>query len=71
MQILSQKVVWRSMRTFLQTTTNGVMVPWIQRRTEHSFRRDLTGIVVVGTRCLKDVKLDNMPLGESSRKDVD
>jgi hypothetical protein len=59
------------MRIFLQTTTNGVMVPWIQRRTEQSFRRDLTGIVVVGTRCLKDVRLDNMSLEGSSRKDVD
>ncbi|KAG1770945.1 hypothetical protein EDD22DRAFT_864574 [Suillus occidentalis] len=31
------QVVWTSMRIFLQTTTNGVMVPWIQRRTEAEF----------------------------------
>jgi hypothetical protein len=59
------------MRSFSQTTTNDVTVPWIQRKTEHNVWRDLAGIAVMGTRCLKDVWLDHMPLEESARKDVE
>jgi hypothetical protein len=60
-----------SMKSISQTMTKIVMVPWTQRKTERNSRRDLSGTVVMKTRCLKDVKLDSIFLEESSRKDVE